>query len=159
MLLPLPSVHYPCHMASRGLLLSQLERASGCMATSLSAEARGSLPCHHCLCTRRVRCLGRSTEGMWYKTCWRQWKGSAFDARLRHVSIASRLVSLAGLRFHAEGLLRVLLRAGQQPQQGGRRASCARTSALSCREGRKISVSPRVVDGEEGDEPCNCERS
>jgi hypothetical protein len=44
-----------------------------------------------------------SPEGLWYETCRRLWKGPAFDARLRHASRASRLVRLAGLRFHAEG--------------------------------------------------------
>jgi hypothetical protein len=51
--------------------LSQLERASGVMAASLAAEARGPLSCQRCLCTRCVRCRGRETEGMWYETCWR----------------------------------------------------------------------------------------
>src|SRR6266567_2967372 len=115
MLLTLPSGHGTFRMARLCLRLSplsnlyplsQLERASGCMATSLAAEARGPLSCPRCLCTRCVRCLGRSTESMWYKTCWRQWKGPAFDARLRHARRASRLVSLASLRFHAEGLVR-----------------------------------------------------
>jgi len=113
MLRTLPSGHGTFRMASVGLRLSplsnlyplsQLERASGFMATSLSTEARGPQPCQHCLSKRRVRCLGRETAGMWYETCWRQWKGPAFDARLRHASRAPHLVSLASLRCHAEQL-------------------------------------------------------
>src|SRR4030095_6496151 len=59
------------------------------MAQSLSAEARGPLPCQCCLGKRRARCLGRSTEALWYENCWRQWKEPAFDARLRHMRAAS----------------------------------------------------------------------
>src|SRR4029434_9552054 len=83
--------------------LSQFERTSGFMAQSLSAEVRGPPLCQRCLCKRRVCCLGRSTEGRWYETCWRQWKGPVFEARLKHASVASRLVCLAGLRFHIWG--------------------------------------------------------
>src|SRR5919108_2652971 len=111
MLFTLLSVPCPLRMASLGLRLSplsnlyplsQLERASGFLATSLSAEARSPLPCQHCLSKWRVRCLGRETGGRWYETCWRQWKEPACAARRRHASIASRLVSLASLRCHAE---------------------------------------------------------
>jgi hypothetical protein len=108
MLLTLPSVPGTLRMANLGLRLSplshlyplsQLERAAGFLATSLAAEARGPLPCQHCLSKRRVRCLGRGTGGRWYETCWRQGKEPACAARRRHTSIASHLVSL---RWHAE---------------------------------------------------------
>ena len=39
------------------------------MTQSLSAEARGPLPCQCGLCTRYVRCSGRETEDLWYETC------------------------------------------------------------------------------------------
>ena len=63
----LPSAALGVHMAKAHSLytpensqpaLSQLERTSGCVATSLSAETHGPLPCQRCLCKGRVRCLG-----------------------------------------------------------------------------------------------------
>jgi hypothetical protein len=112
--------------------LSQLERASGVMAMSLSAGACCPLPCQHCLCKRHMRCLGRETEGLWYKTCWRQWKEKA-------CACCSVL--------------------GNAQPRGDSRASASRTAALWGTEDRPRPGSPRVVNGEEGDDQCNCEPS
>ena len=114
MLLTLLAVPCTLRKASRTLRLSQLsnlyplsqlERASGVMAMSLSAAACCPLPCQHCLCKRHVRCLGRETEGLWYETCWRQWKEKACVCCTAQAhKRASCLVCSASLHGHVEGL-------------------------------------------------------
>jgi hypothetical protein len=135
-------------LSSQICTLSQLERASGFMATSLAAEARGaSVACARGVCAAlggRQRACGMklargSGKGL------RLMHGSGTREQPRWPSLPCRGLSCACCYVLGNDL--------------SGRASCARPSALSWGEGRQRPVAPSVVDEEEGDKRCNCERS